>query len=88
MINIEVIVIGIIGIVISLVVATSLAPTVIDQTRSNAFNSTGTDNPAGQLENASGTSKTMYSLVEVLYAIMIVIFMVSVGFGLGRRATA
>ena len=67
---------AIIGIVIALVVLTSLAPTVIKQTSTIAGSS---------LENASATGKTMFSLIEFLYPIVGVMFMVGVGFGLGRR---
>jgi hypothetical protein len=68
--------ISVIGIVIYIVIATSLGPTVITST------ATGT----GQaLENASATGKTMYSLVELLYPILIVISMISVGFAAGKK---
>jgi len=65
---------AIIGIVIALVVLTALAPTVISQTSTT-----------GALANASATGKTMYSLIEFLYPIVGVLFMVGVGFGLGRK---
>ena len=65
-----------IGLVVYIVVATSLGGTVVTQT------ATGTGKP---LENASATGKTMYSLVELLYPIMIVITMITVGFAAGRK---
>lgn len=70
------VVVGIIGIVIAIIFLTSLGETIITNT------DTGT---ASSLENASSTSKTMYSLIELLYPIMGVLFMVAVGFSLGRR---
>lgn len=74
--NISLVVVALIGIVVTIVVATSLGPTVVTQTNTASGHS---------LENASGTSKTMYSLIEILFPIMLVIFMISVGFGLGRK---
>lgn len=67
---------AIIGIVIAIVVLTSLGGTIVTQTAT----STGKT-----LENASSTGKTMYSLIELLYPIVGVLFMVGVGFGLGRK---
>lgn len=76
LVNIGIVVVAIIGIVVTLVVATSLGPTVVSTTDTSSGHS---------LENASGVSKTMYSLVELLYPIMLVIFMISVGFGIGKK---
>lgn len=64
---------AIIGLVIFIVVLTSLGSTVI----TNTATSTG-----HTLENASATGKTMYSLIELLYPIIGVIIMISVGFAL------
>lgn len=83
--NISLAVMGILGVFLTIVIATSLGPTVIEQTEYNAFNSSGTNNPAGPLENASGTGKTMYSLVELMFPIMVVIFLITAGFGLSHR---
>jgi hypothetical protein len=68
--------IAVIGIVIYIVIATSLGPTVVTQTQTSVGKS---------LENASATGKTMYSLVELLYPILIVITMISVGFAAGKK---
>ena len=67
---------AIIGIVIFVVVLTSLGGTIITNTATSA---------AKPLENASTTSKTMYSLIELLYPIVGVVVMVSVGFAVGRH---
>jgi len=67
---------AIIGIVVFVVVLTALGSTVVDNT------ATGTGE---SLENASSTGKTMYSLIELLYPIVGVLVMVSVGFAVGRR---
>ena len=67
---------AIIGIVIFVVILTSLGSTVVDNTDTAA---------ASSLENASATGKTMYSLIELLYPIVGVIVMVSVGFAVGRK---
>ena len=67
---------AIIGIVIFVVILTSLGSTVVDNTDTAATSS---------LENASATGKTMYSLIELLYPIVGVIVMVSVGFAVGRK---
>jgi hypothetical protein len=69
-------VIAIIGIVIFVAVLTSLGPTVVTNTDTSANSA---------LENASSTSKTMYSLIELLYPIIGVIVMVSIGFAVGRK---
>ncbi len=69
-------VVGLIAIVIFILILTALGPTIVDNT----------DTAASQpLENASGTSKQMYSLIELLYPIIGVIVFVTVGFALGRR---
>ncbi len=69
-------IVAIIGIVIFVVVLTSLGGTVVE----NTDTSTGTG-----LENSSATGKTMYSLIELLYPIVGVIVMVTVGFAVGRK---
>ena len=74
--NTGVIVTAIIGIVIAIVVLTALGPTIVTQTATGA---------AKPLENVSATGKTMYSLIELLYPIMGVLFMVSVGFAVGKH---
>lgn len=67
---------AIIGIVVFVVVLTALGGTVV----------TNTDTTTGHsLENASATSKTMYSLIELLYPIVGVLVMISVGFAVGRK---
>jgi hypothetical protein len=78
-------IIAIIGIVIAVTVLTSLGGTVVTQTATNAFNSSGTNNPAGLLVNASSTGKTMYSLIELLYPIIGVVFMVTVGLAVKKK---
>lgn len=70
------IVTAIIGIVIFVVVLTSLGSTVVDNT----------DTASGQsLENASATAKTMYGLIELLYPIIGVLVMITIGFAVGRN---
>lgn len=67
---------AIIGIVIFVVILTSLGGTVVENTDTSA---------GASLENASETGKTMYSLIELLYPIIGVIVMISVGFAVGRN---
>lgn len=67
---------AIIGIVIFVVILTSLGGTIVTNTDTSATSA---------LENASTTSKTMYSLIELLYPIVGVIVMISVGFAVGRN---
>lgn len=74
---------GLIMLVIFVLVLTALAPSIISNTRYNAFNSTGKDDPAGNLINASSASKSMYTLIEILFAVVGV--MAVVGYGLGRQ---
>lgn len=83
--NIQIAVVLVIGIFVAILIATSLGPTVIQQIQFNDYNASGGGENAGALQNASGTAQTMYSLVELLYPIMIVIFMISVGFGIGKK---
>jgi drug/metabolite transporter (DMT)-like permease len=71
----DAIIYGIIAIVIGVVMLTSFGGTIVTAT------ATGTGKP---LENASATSKTMYGMIELLYPIMGVLFMVGGAFSLGK----
>lgn len=77
----------IIGIVIALIVMTSLAPTVINSTDTRACTGALENKTygCGIGNNASATGKTMYSLMEFMYPIIGVLFIVGVGFKLSRR---
>ena len=75
---------GIIGLVIGILVLTALGVTVITQTDTGAC---GVASPSFNrtlcaLENSSDTGKTMYSLIELLYPIMGVLFIIGVGFAI------
>ena len=61
---------SLITLVIFILILTALAPTVISNLAYNQFNTTGTDNPEGQLVNASAGSKSMYSIVEILFPVV------------------
>lgn len=65
---------GLIVLVVFVLILTALAPTVITNTN------TGANKP---LENSSAAGKSMYSLIEILFAVVGV--MAVVGFGLGRK---
>ncbi len=86
--TLQVPILGLISIVIIVLILTALGPTIIDNTSTRACDNTIGDNVTGcALENSSGSSKTMYSLVELLYPIIGVIIVVVAGFGLSRRFT-
>ncbi len=78
-------VMGLIGLVIIVVIITALGPTIVSQTASNEENATGSNEPAGGLVNASATGKTMYNLVELLYPIVGVVIVITVGFALSKK---
>ena len=65
---------GLIMLVVFVLILTALAPTVITNTN------TAANKP---LENASSAGKSMYSLIEILFAVVGV--MAVIGFGLGRK---
>ena len=73
----EQIIYGIVAIVVGIVMLTSLGPTIVTST------ATGTGK---SLENASAVSKVMYGLIEFLYPIIGVLFMVGGGMAIGRTA--
>jgi len=76
---------ALIGLVIGIVVLTSLGNTVVEETETRAC---GTILSASEnlsdcaLENSSETGKTMYSLIELLYPIVGVLVIVGVGFAI------
>ena len=90
MVNVEVVVTALLSIFIAVVVLTSMGNTVTKQTTGSTV-ACGTVDSATfnrsicPLENASATSKTMYSLIELIYPIVGVMFMIGVGFALTRR---
>ncbi len=85
-IALQVPIIGLISLVIIILILSALGPTIIDNTDTRACDNTIGDNVTGcALENSSGSSKTMYSLVELLYPIIGVIIVVIAGFGLSRK---
>lgn len=65
--------IGIIGILVGIMLLTSLGPTIVDQTDTAATT---------PLENASATAKTAYSLIELGWPLLGVIFLFGGGFAL------
>ena len=77
---------GIVAIVVGVVMLTSLGPTIVTSTATNGQNATGHNEPAGQLADASGVSKVMYGLIEFLYPIIGVLFMVGGGMAIGKKA--
>jgi hypothetical protein len=85
MVDARILIISIIGIVVFVAILTSLGPTIVDQTCTHGFNASGLNEESCALENASASSKTMYSLIEILYPIVGVIILVSIGFALHKR---
>ena len=87
MVNTVMLITGIIGLVIGILVLTSLGNTVITQASDaqlacGTFLTASANNTNCNLENSSTTGKTMYSLIELLYPIMGVLFIIGVGFAL------
>lgn len=85
--SLQIAVVAFLGLVIGILIFTSLGTTVVDQTETRTClamlsNETGRD---CSLENASTTGKTMYSLLELLYPIVGVLLMIGVGFGMKDR---
>ncbi len=82
MVNIQ----SLIMLVVFVLILTALAPSIISSTASNVFNSTGADNPAGALVNASSGGKAMYGLVELLYPVLAIFgIMAVVGIGMKKK---
>ena len=68
---------GLIMLVIFIMILTALAPTVIENTETGAGTS---------LENASAGSKSMYSIIELLYPVMAIFGVLAViGITKGRQ---
>ena len=83
--NVAAMVTGLLGLVIGILILTSLATTVVDNTYTGDCNTLRANDTGCELDNASATGKTMYSLLELLYPIIGVIIMVSVGFAMKSR---
>lgn len=64
---------GIIAVVIGIIILTSLGSTVVDNTATGVGTS---------LENASDTSKDMYSIIEIGYPMLGIMFMFGGGWSL------
>lgn len=62
-------VVGLIFVIIGVLLITALAPTINETSSTNAFNSTGNENPAGALENVSGSAATLYALYDFIWAV-------------------
>ncbi len=74
-----------ITLVVFVLILTAIAPSIITNTATNAFNSTGSDNPAGLLANASSGGKAMFGLVELLYPVTAILAFIAV-MGIGMKA--
>ena len=71
-----------IGVVIFVLIATSLGENIVESTYDGACDyGTGNRSTCG-LQNASATGKSMLDLVEVLYFIVPVMFIVAIAFKL------
>lgn len=82
------IVVGLIGLVIGILILTSLGNTVVEQTETRAcgtFLSASENLSDCSLENSSETGKTMYSLIELIYPIIGVMIMIVAGFALKNK---
>ncbi len=86
MVNTTLMITAIIGIVIGIIILTALGSTITDQTYTGVCANDVRANTTGcELENSSSTGKTMYSLIELLYPIMGVLFIVGIGFAIRER---
>lgn len=86
--NVTVVVTALVGLVIGIIVLTSLGDTIVDQTETRACGtvlSAAENLSSCSLENSSATGKTMYGLVELLYPIMGVLIMIGAGFALKNK---
>lgn len=70
------VVVGIVFVLIGVLLLTSLAPTIHTQTNTAS---------TGALENVSATSKTIYNLYDLIWAVAGLVFIVGGAFGLYKE---
>lgn len=80
--NINKVATGIIGLLIGVMLISSLGGTIVTNTASNAFNATGNDEQAGPLVNASSAAQTGYSIIELGWPLLGVMLLFGGGFGI------
>lgn len=74
---------GIISIVIGIIILSSLGGTIVNNTSTRSCDASAGDNVTGcALENASDTAKDMYSIMELGYPMLGIMFLFGGGYGL------
>jgi len=68
MANAQLIIAGVIAVVIGVILITSQAVTIQENTASNDFNASGVDEDAGQLQNVSADALALYGLYDLVWA--------------------